>query len=235
MASRLFKRSIRPRLAWLLTAVIVLSIGWWGVTLFTQSRPIVIATGHESGQYHQFGLAFQDALLNQSGRAVNVRTTHGSIENRDLLRSGEADLAILQEQLASSARDTANSLLSSTRASAPGNLRLRPERSVLLALYTMSIQRTNASIAGLEKATLAWAMPMKLQPQPSSVFAIASSPGVTTSATSIPDASAERTRSYTAPWWNAPKLISPSISVSPTKSTMKATMPSTPARRAWRA
>ena len=86
----------RAQLRWILLAVIVASIGWWAFTLPSPRRVIVIATGQPSGQYHQFGLAFREALLHQAGRTVEVRETAGSVENRELLLSGAADIALLQ-------------------------------------------------------------------------------------------------------------------------------------------
>jgi len=58
-------------------------------------RKIVIATGRKDGAYYQFALQYR-ALMAKDGIEVEVRETAGSVENAQLLRSGEASLAMIQ-------------------------------------------------------------------------------------------------------------------------------------------
>ena len=62
---------------------------------------LVLATGSSSGTYHRVGVALAD-LINgrEPGFRITLRTTGGSVENVKLLDSGEADLAIVQNDIA---------------------------------------------------------------------------------------------------------------------------------------
>lgn len=56
---------------------------------------IVFASGGEGGGYHAYAERYK-ALFEEVGVEVDVLTTAGSIENLELLLSGEADIALLQ-------------------------------------------------------------------------------------------------------------------------------------------
>ena len=58
-------------------------------------RSIVLATGASDGAYHAFGQRYA-AFLADYGIDVEVRVTAGSVENAELLASGEADVAFVQ-------------------------------------------------------------------------------------------------------------------------------------------
>jgi ABC-type amino acid transport substrate-binding protein len=56
---------------------------------------LVLATGDERGTYHALGLRYREAFADY-GIAVELKTTAGSVENVELLRNGEADVAFVQ-------------------------------------------------------------------------------------------------------------------------------------------
>jgi len=56
---------------------------------------ITIATGSEQGNYYRVGRAYAE-YLSDHGVALKVRKTAGSVENLELLNSGDVDLAIVQ-------------------------------------------------------------------------------------------------------------------------------------------
>lgn len=58
-------------------------------------RTLRVATGSKDGAYHRYALRYQEALL-ERGLTLELRTTHGSAENLQLLESGEVDLAFVQ-------------------------------------------------------------------------------------------------------------------------------------------
>ncbi len=62
-------------------------------------RKIVIASGRKDGAYYQFAQQYK-TLLAKDGIEVEVRETAGSVENTQLLRSGEASIAMVQGGLA---------------------------------------------------------------------------------------------------------------------------------------
>ena len=70
---------------------------WRSLRQSGERRPLVLATGPESGAYHSLG-SVMASLIEAGGLAsrAEVRATEGSGENMLLLDSGEADLAIVQ-------------------------------------------------------------------------------------------------------------------------------------------
>ncbi|MHC4845609.1 MAG: TAXI family TRAP transporter solute-binding subunit [Planctomycetota bacterium] len=56
---------------------------------------ITLATGSETGAYHAFGQRYREAL-EPYGIEVELRATAGSLENVELLASGEVDIAFVQ-------------------------------------------------------------------------------------------------------------------------------------------
>lgn len=98
------KRATTPatsyrRTIWIVFAVIVLVLS--GMIAWYARRPglppiINIAAGPAGGLYHQVGKLLADSLQKRLNRPVRVIETAGSVQNRELLISGKADLAILQ-------------------------------------------------------------------------------------------------------------------------------------------
>ena len=89
-----------PALLAALVALLVVGGGlaaWWSLAQAGRSRPLVLATGPETGAYHALGSALA-SLIEDEGLApqVTVRATEGSGENVDLLAAGAVDLAIIQ-------------------------------------------------------------------------------------------------------------------------------------------
>ncbi|HED65456.1 MAG TPA: TAXI family TRAP transporter solute-binding subunit [Planctomycetes bacterium] len=58
-------------------------------------KTIVLATGSPDGAYQAFGERFREELK-AAGIQVELRASRGSVENLDLLRSGDADVAFVQ-------------------------------------------------------------------------------------------------------------------------------------------
>ncbi|MCA9120661.1 MAG: TAXI family TRAP transporter solute-binding subunit [Planctomycetaceae bacterium] len=83
-------------LTWSMVAVLVVSVTIWIVRRETVPSKIVIATGEEGGLYFALGADLKASLQRRLRREPEVVATAGSIENVDLLRSGGADLAIVQ-------------------------------------------------------------------------------------------------------------------------------------------
>ena len=58
---------------------------------------IVLATGPVDGRYHEFSRAIKDELLRRHpGMIVTLKETDGSLQNLQLLQSGEVDFALYQ-------------------------------------------------------------------------------------------------------------------------------------------
>ena len=62
------------------------------------AKPMVLATGNERGIYFAFGHAISNAAA-QEGLTITVRPTQGSVENMDLLLSGQVDLCLAQSDV----------------------------------------------------------------------------------------------------------------------------------------
>lgn len=83
---------LRRWLAPVMVLVLVASVGGWLLTREVLPRPIRIATAAPGGLYQRVG----ELLAERIEARVELVTTAGSRENRDLLLAGEVDLAILQ-------------------------------------------------------------------------------------------------------------------------------------------
>ena len=71
---------------------------------------LVIASGQTDGAYYLFAKRYQQRLA-QDGIALEIRATAGSVENLELLRNNEVDLAFVQGGTgAATASDTLTSL-----------------------------------------------------------------------------------------------------------------------------
>jgi len=78
----------------LLLALGLLVAAYW-VLDPTPPRQMTLATGSAQGAYAEFGARYQAALRKQ-GITVKLRPTRGSLENLELLQSGEVDAAFVQ-------------------------------------------------------------------------------------------------------------------------------------------
>jgi TRAP transporter TAXI family solute receptor len=79
-------------------AILLTIIGFFVAFQFVQPAPptrIVMATGDKSGAYHLFGKRYQ-TLLAQHRITLVLRNTSGSVENLQLLKKGEVDIAFVQ-------------------------------------------------------------------------------------------------------------------------------------------
>jgi TRAP transporter TAXI family solute receptor len=98
----LLSRRDRVRLA--AVVVVLIAVAVWVSVKFVQSGPprhIVLASGAESGIYHQYALRYKE-ILGREGVTVDVRMTRGASDNLSLLldpKSG-VDVAFMQGGLA---------------------------------------------------------------------------------------------------------------------------------------
>ncbi len=79
-----------------LVVVFVASVGVWWNSRGRLPREVRIATAEPGGLYHRFAEVFAERFEAQTGRPVAVVPSRGSVQNLELLRNGEVDLAILQ-------------------------------------------------------------------------------------------------------------------------------------------
>lgn len=91
------RRSLRTWIALVMFGVLLLSLAAWYFTSNRLPREIRIATGAKGGLYYRAGELIGEGLRDRTGRSIRLIETKGSIENRDLLLKGEADLAIFQD------------------------------------------------------------------------------------------------------------------------------------------
>ena len=83
-------------LTWSMAAVLIVSVVIWIAGRETLPRKIVVATGEEGGLYYALGCEVQASLGRRLDRTPEIRATAGSVQNVELLRRGEAQLAIVQ-------------------------------------------------------------------------------------------------------------------------------------------
>ena len=85
-------------LAAVLTVVLIaIGVVIWRAPDASTRETLVLATGSESGVYHALGTAYARSIERRGlADRVEVRTSHGSVENMRLLESGEVDLALVQ-------------------------------------------------------------------------------------------------------------------------------------------
>lgn len=79
-----------------MVAVLVVSLAIWFAGRETFPRTIVVATGEEGGLYFALGTELQGSLHRRLGRSPEVLATAGSVQNVELLKRDEAQLAIVQ-------------------------------------------------------------------------------------------------------------------------------------------
>ncbi|MBR1420290.1 MAG: TAXI family TRAP transporter solute-binding subunit [Selenomonadaceae bacterium] len=63
------------------------------------SKDLTLATGNQVSSFHRFGVAIAE-ILSQSGIPVVAQTTEGSVNNVQLLRDKQVDLALVQNDIA---------------------------------------------------------------------------------------------------------------------------------------
>lgn len=83
---------------WSLGAIVVLALLWWGFQKLVGPplpKSVTFAAGTSTGVYRTVAEKYREALL-EDGIDLKVLETAGSAENLELLRSGEATVAILQ-------------------------------------------------------------------------------------------------------------------------------------------
>lgn len=95
------RRSLRTWIALAMFGVLLLSLAAWYFTSNRLPREIRIATGAKGGLYYRAGELLGEGLHTRTGRAVRLIETKGSVENRELLLKGDADLAVFQDGAAS--------------------------------------------------------------------------------------------------------------------------------------
>lgn len=102
----------RERLAWMLTAVLALAVAVMGWQLWRGDAPaepfeLRIATSTPGGVYYPMGDGIARLLERHiDGLEVKVLETDGSFENMRLMDAGEADLALVQNDVAFSGTKT---------------------------------------------------------------------------------------------------------------------------------
>ncbi len=84
-------------LTWIATVIVAMVLAALGIRYSAPAPParIVLATGYREGAYYTFGHRYAE-MLRESGLHVTVRETGGSLNNVNLLLSGEADVAFVQ-------------------------------------------------------------------------------------------------------------------------------------------
>jgi TRAP transporter TAXI family solute receptor len=91
-------RTWKERLALFGPAILITSVALVIAYQFVQPAPprhIVLATGPGEGAYDYYGKIYRDRLQRE-GIEVTLRETRGSIENLELLKEGQADIAFVQ-------------------------------------------------------------------------------------------------------------------------------------------
>lgn len=88
----------RFQAAMILSLIVAPLIAYQMLTVWRQTLPrkVVVAAGPEDGAYHRLASLLQPAVRESTNRLVEVRESHGSAENLDLLMNGESHLAFLQ-------------------------------------------------------------------------------------------------------------------------------------------
>ncbi len=98
-----------------LPMLLLVIAGFWVAFRFVEPAPpaeIVLASGEPGGAYAGFGERYREALAEYE-IDVEVRYTAGSVENLELLRNGEVDVAFVQGGVADLERDAALASLGS--------------------------------------------------------------------------------------------------------------------------
>lgn len=91
---------LRRIVGWAMLVLLLGSLGGWLATRDRLPRRVRIATAAGGGLYHMLGRALAPGLERRLGRPVEVLETAGSEQNLELVRSGRAELAMLQGEVA---------------------------------------------------------------------------------------------------------------------------------------
>jgi len=98
-------------------SILLLIIALFYITLqFIQpssKKEFTIATGSKNGQYYKTALLYKEILEKQKVK-VNILTSHGSIENLNLLKDKKVDMAFIQNGIDYDKKDTHLKSLAST-------------------------------------------------------------------------------------------------------------------------
>jgi TRAP transporter TAXI family solute receptor len=89
-------RNLRRVFFWAMVGVLVASLGTWYATRDTLPGTIRIAAGKPGGLFWDFAEKLKPRLEKRTGRRVVIVATSGALENRDYLRAGRADMAVLE-------------------------------------------------------------------------------------------------------------------------------------------
>lgn len=90
------RRLARISSAMVVTAFMVVCLVYWYTTHETLPREIRIAAGKQDGLYHTLAQHIAKCLHERTGRQVRVIETAGTAANVELIRSGGAELALIQ-------------------------------------------------------------------------------------------------------------------------------------------
>lgn len=89
-------RLLRKWFAWLMVAVLIVSLLAWFFLRDTLPPVIRIGTAVKGGLYYEEGERMAEALGRRTSHEIEIVPTSGSQENGNLLRNGEIDVAIVQ-------------------------------------------------------------------------------------------------------------------------------------------
>src|SRR5688572_24584474 len=82
---------------WLVLGLAVVAGGYWFFFKRDTLPPEVrIAAGAKGGLYHKIAQELALRIQDRTSRTVRVLETHGSVDNRERLLNGDADLAVFQ-------------------------------------------------------------------------------------------------------------------------------------------
>jgi len=89
-------KTLRRWLGFIILGAVVVSIATWFATRESLPKEIRIATAKSGGLYSEFATKLKPYLEERTGCSVVVQSTQGSVENLELLRRDEVQLAIMQ-------------------------------------------------------------------------------------------------------------------------------------------
>ncbi len=94
----------KKRLLWgIFLPCFVIAVFCSSLSCYAQAKRFCLGTASEGGSYYRLGLSIKK-ILSENGIEIDVLPTKGSVENIELLDSGDIDLAIIQNDMAFSGR-----------------------------------------------------------------------------------------------------------------------------------
>jgi len=93
--SKLKTATVRRSLALIMLAIVVLSVAWWLGSAERMPDRLIIAGGSRGGSFDRIAHMLAEELRESTGARVEVKSTDGSVENRDLLEAGKADFGMI--------------------------------------------------------------------------------------------------------------------------------------------